>query len=228
MKEIKNIGFEGFYIFRGKACANSCFIENVGHAKQFVTYMNFYLKGYLKVYDYCLSKDGWELAVKLADKESILAKTDASHIDKINSDDELCWRIVSERVRLFLSTYVRVTNRSRGRTGTLVHNSYGRLHFTKLKNAIQYLNDMRQQRFKYYEEGAKYAGLEEHYEIDAIGSVFLSSRAGTRRKIFGEKKVDVLYYKAITSLVLQEAVKFTKSIHTYTKAPKTSKIQLKL
>ena len=223
MKITRNINFRGFYIFQGRSCANSCLIENLDNAKKFKVYMNFYFKGYLKVYDFFLSKDGWKLAVKLNDKESILEKVG----EKFNEHnvDEACWRIISERVRLFLSTFVRVTNKDRGRTGTLVHSNYERKYFNNLSEAIRHLNDMRQQRIKYYRKDSKYAGMEEHYEIGKAGekgSVFLSSRAGERKRIWVEEAIEVLSLKAITRLVLQNAINNTNHSHksqNHTKTP---------
>ncbi|MDA9774562.1 hypothetical protein N9B82_06355 [Saprospiraceae bacterium] len=228
MKKTKNIVFQGFYIFSGRACANCCFVENLDNAKKFISYMNFYFKGYLKVYDYNLSKDGWQLAVKLGERSFVLKQLqEQDSVDHIPEDD-LCWKIVSERVRLFLSTFVRVTNRDRGRTGTLVHGVYDRFYFSSLREAKLYLNDMRQQRIEYYETGAKYRGLESQYEIDAIGSVFLSSRTGVKRKHRAKKEVEVLYFKGIRDLVLESAIRMTKSLHKHRFQPNNNKIQLKI
>ncbi|MDA9773946.1 hypothetical protein N9B82_03225 [Saprospiraceae bacterium] len=228
MKKTKTIVFQGFYIFSGRACANCCFVENLDNAKKFISYMNFYFKGYLKVYDYNLSKDGWQLAVKLGKRSSVLKQLKKQDfVDQIPADD-LCWKIVSERVRLFLSTFVRVTNKDRGRTGTLVHGVYDRYYFTSLKEAKSYLNDMRQQRIKHYKTGSKYIGLESQYEIDAIGSVFLSSKAGVRRKLRSKREVKVLYFKGIRDLVLESAIRMTKSLHKHGFQSKNNKIQLKI
>ncbi|MDA9774048.1 hypothetical protein N9B82_03745 [Saprospiraceae bacterium] len=228
MKKTKKIAFQGFYIFSGRACANCCFVENLDNAKKFISYMNFYFKGYLKVYDYNLTKDGWQLAVKLANRASVLTKLkEQDFVDQIPEDD-LCWKIISERVRLFLSTFVRVTNRDRGRTGTLVHGVYERAYFTSLHEAKLFLNDMRQQRIDYYKTGAKYGALESQYEIDAIGSVFLSSKAGVRRKLRSKREVKVLYFKAIRNLVLENAIRMTKSLHKHEFQSKNKKIKLKI
>ena len=221
----KNIVFGGFYIFQGRACANSCLIEKLDNAKKFVMYMNYYFKGYLKVYDYCIGKDSWELAVKLHDKESILERMDS---ELEYPEDEVCWRIISERVRLFLSTFVRVTNRDRGRTGTLVHESYEKLYFERLGEAILYLNDIRQRRILYYAPGSKYEGVVSQYQIGRKESVYLSSKAGMRNGYLREKLSDVLSFRAITNLVLENVIFETKTAHKHLNFNKNNNLPLKI
>jgi len=51
MEKIKKVETGHFYLFQGHSNANSCFIEKLQHAKTFLLYANYFLNGYLKIYD---------------------------------------------------------------------------------------------------------------------------------------------------------------------------------
>jgi len=211
MKKIKHTQANGFYIFTGRSNANSCFIEKISHAKQFLIYGNYFLKGYLKIYDYVITRDEWILVVKIKSKKEL--------IDRVGVDSEEVWRIISERMRLFLSTFVRVTNNQKGRTGCLVHSRYERMYFDSLDEAKVVIDKIRKQQIKFYNSRKKYRGLKIHYRIGVklgAGSVFLCSkdRAEMKRKL-GE----VFDFIDLGRLVLQNMVTFTHSTHNQTQFP---------
>jgi len=206
MKEVQNVQANGFYIFSGRANANSCFIEKIGHAKQFLIYANYFLKGHLKIFDYVINRDGWVMVVKIMKSESN---------QEITGDE--VWRRVSERMRLLLSTFVRVTNKQKGRTGCLVHSSFKRYRFERLDEAMIYLEKIRNKNFRLYAGRKKYRGLKTHYKIDKKvrnGSIFLCSKdvGKVKRRFFVER--EVFEFIDLRKLVVKNMIKNTKNFHS--------------
>ena len=174
MKKIKQTQANGFYIFHGEVAANSNFIETVNEAKQFLIYANFFLKDYLTIYEYVITRHEWHIVVKLKSKKEIFSREVIDEGSQVGPQE--IWRIVSERIRLFLSTYVKCINRMRGRTGTLVHSSYERYYFESLQEAKETIEALREQTWRFYKRKRKYRGKKKHYSIPkrlGNGSIFL-------------------------------------------------------
>ncbi|MDA9773997.1 hypothetical protein N9B82_03480 [Saprospiraceae bacterium] len=222
MEKIRKISANGFYMFKGRSNANSCFIEKVSQGELFLTYANFYLKEYLVVYDYVINQDGWVLIVKINSKEQL------EILDKKFGGE--VWRIISERMRLFLGTFVQVTNASKRRTGSLVHSPYERFHFDNLKEAMTVINKIRQQQIKIYNGRKKYRGLKLHYRISKSigkGSIFLCSRDVCRKNVNTLKFAEMLSFNRLSQLVVAKLINSTQNPNshhkfTYTK-PKIPK-----
>ncbi|MDA9773481.1 hypothetical protein N9B82_00875 [Saprospiraceae bacterium] len=208
MKKIKKLQSECFYILQGRSSANSCFIEKVSDGELFLTYANFYLKNYLTVYDYIINRDGWMMVVKI--------HAHATLLELKGIDEGVGWRIVSERVRLFLATFVKVSNRKKRRTGTLVHSSYERYYFDTLREAMESINAVRQQRIKIYNGRKKYRGLKTHFKVKKSigkGSIFLCSRDIRREKEKVSKWSEMLSDRGLTKVVLVKMLNFTHKTH---------------
>jgi len=214
MKRTKEMKADCYYLFEGKSAANSVFIENLKEAKQFCIYANYFLKDYLKVHEYMINQDGWMMIVKLNSELKISSIT--------NSKTEI-WRIISERMRLLLSTYVRVTNQWEGREGVKVKNGYRRYFFESLAEAKLYLKLIRNQKVKLYQKKRKYRGLRTHRVIPSRlgkGHVFLCSkwvkspkkRIGKRVCIY-EGSADIIEFE---NLVVQGMIDSTLNLHSPT------------
>ena len=218
MKKIKKIEANGIYVFQGKANANSCFIEKLGHAKSFLIYANYFLKGYLTIFDYIITRDGWSMVVKVKNSKQI-----GNLCEGIDSD---IWSIVSERVRLFLSTFVRVTNREKGRTGCLVHSVFEKYFFESKEEALNYISRMRKQQIKFYSKKKKYRSLKTHYTISVgvvgQGSVFLCSKYVRDVKKGVLEFSEVLGFVDLTDLVVEKLVNSTLKSHSHPKTHNSS------
>ena len=211
MNKIKKVHPNGFYIFCGKANANSCFIEKISHAKQFLIYANYFLKSHLTIYDYVINRDGWTIVVKIKRSNKNIA-------------NDAVWKVISERMRLFLCTFVRVTNRQKGRTGCLVHSSYERYYFETLKEAMSCIEKIRNQNIKNFAGKKKYRGLKSHYKISpkmGKGSVFLCSKElrKVKRKFF--KKLEVFNFIDLKKVVVQKMINHTLTYHNQHLKPLT-------
>ena len=199
-------------MFKGQSNANSCFIEKISQGELFLTYANFYLKEYLVVYDYVINQDGWALIVKINSKEKLELQD--------NKFEGEVWRIISERMRLFLGTFVQVTNARKRRTGSLVHSPYERFHFDNLKEAMTVINNIRQQEIKIYNGRKKYRGLKIHYKIKKSigkGSIFLCSRDVRRKGAKALKFAEMLSLRGLSPLVVAKWINSTQKSNYPTK-----------
>ena len=207
MQKLKKIKANGFYVFHGKSNANSCFIEKIIHAKKFLIYANYFLKDYLSIYDYIITKEGWSMVVKIKSKKHLLT-------EEIEGSE--VWSIISERIRLFLSTFVRVTNKEKGRTGCLVHSGYERYYFESKNEALDYISRIRKQQIKFYSKKKKYRSLKTHYVIsvnNAKGSIFLCSKEIRKLKKEVAEFADVIDFIDLQKLVVQKMVNSTLNLH---------------
>ena len=202
---------EGFYLFESKASANSNYIENLEEARLLLTYMDYYLKDYLDIQEYFISRHGFQIAVKLKSESKIVEAYNRQGAASTSGRPEI-WRIVSNRVRLFLSTYVRRINYRRGRKGVLVRASYKKYFFEKLDEALEHLEKMRNREVNLKQRRKRYRGLKKHYRIGSKfgkGSIYLSSKEVK----LGRKKWDNYELKwGLPSLVVQNWVINTKTL----------------
>lgn len=139
MKSIKKLQAGGFYIIQSKASANSNYFESDSLASVFFKYFNYYLKDYIDLYEYSLNQDGWIMAIRIKSASTVkkyYSKILEKRTDKENSSAKEIWRIISERFRVFISTYVRVSNKILGREGGLVKHKYERFSFDSEEEAL--------------------------------------------------------------------------------------------
>ncbi len=218
MKRTKKVYQDGFYIFESRVAANSNYIESIQEAKLLMVYARYYLKNYLIIHDYVITRHGWQMAVKIDITESTCFDEDPSQI----------WRVISERIRLMLSSYVKRVNSLRGRTGVLVHSNYKRYYFESLEEANGHMDNMRNQRIRMYQRKKKYRGLKCHYRVDKSverGSIFLCSKE-LREGKSGERRNGSQLIWAFQSFVGSNLIINTKRRHillsTTSKHPNSS------
>lgn len=206
MIQSKEVFSDGFYIFESKVSANSNYIENLNEAKQLLIYANFYLKSYLVIHDYVITRDGWQMAVEI--KVSIENKSE-------NKEDEV-WKVISERIRLWLSTYVKRVNFWRKRKGVLVRDNYRRYYFETIEEALEHIDKIRNQQIKLYRGKKKYRGRKSHYKIEKInekGSIFLCSRDMKEKKELLQKEIGSQLFGGFQNVVGRKAIISTSKRH---------------
>lgn len=210
MIKIKKTVANGYYLFQGKASANSSFIEDLKEGKQFIIKANFYFKGYLKIHDYLLTQDGWSFIVKINSLESIRKRISFNSEEDFKEDS--IWRIISERMRIFLSTFVKYTNNKQSRTGSKVHSSYERFMFETLKEALAYTKKLRKGLIKQCQTKRKYRSKKSHYKIPkklGRGSIFISSKKLKKRLKKYKERLKVLEIKGLKKDVLRKLIEAT-------------------
>ncbi len=228
MIKIKKTVAGGLYIFQGKASGNSSFIEDLHEARQFILSANHYLKGYLKIHEYLLDQHGWVFIVRIHSLKKLRRTLSIDKTDEL--DPQLVWRIISERMRILLSNFVKFTNKKQRRTGSKVHSSYERFLFESLREAEAYLEMMRRGKIRLYQSRKKYRAKKSHYKVPkkwGKGSIFINSSVRRRKVKSLRKKLDALKKQVLKAHVLQLLIFQTKnstgssnkSHNLHTKAP---------
>ena len=212
-----------YYLLKGEASANSCFIENIYEAKLFIKLANRYLKGYVKIHEYLLTAEGWMIQVTIRKRSKIKAEYDKKRKKTNNHglSEKAIWYIVSEQVRLLLSQYVTRTNRLEGRSGSKVKESYKRYYFESASEARKTIKKIRDQKFKMIQRNKKYRKVKTHYNIPkniGKGSLFLCSKwlkDKVEGVIQGKKSgFNKLYSIGLDSLIVANKTNATYYIHS--------------
>lgn len=182
MKTTKEMYPGCLYLFEGESSASSCFIQNEEDAKQFIILANQYLKDYIKIHEFNLTKDSWMMIVTIRSKEKIkksyLKRRAQSQTCNRKNDHRKIWKIISEQMRLFLKHYVRDANKRSGRQGSLVKEPFKRSYFESEKEAQKHIIELRKQLLKRQQKIKKFRGRKKFYKITkkkTVGNIFLCS-----------------------------------------------------
>lgn len=173
MKAIQQMQAGKIYLIESTASANSVYFETDDLSKLFFRYCDYYLKDYLHVEEYVLNKNGWAMLIKVKSGQTIrkyYEAVEAARKSKVehskHKKPKAIWRILSERVRLFISTYVKLSNHRLEREGTLVRRNYGRYEFEDLDAAKQYVSKIRNDQHEMQQSNKKYRGFAEHFRMN--------------------------------------------------------------
>lgn len=220
MKKTTVFYAQGFYLLQGKVNANSVFIEDKQEAHYFMSKAHQRFKGFFKIHEYLLSKDGWSFLVTIEDEQEVLRsykrlREQSSKADRAK-DDKIVWKIISEQIRHFLSLFVRYTNKKQGRTGGKVHSSYERYWFESAEEARSYIHSMRHQYLKTCQRLKRYRGKKKHFRFSKNGqkgSIFLCSLR--LKEVDINKHFGIGCIKLVMTFndVVRIWVKFTKFLH---------------
>lgn len=154
------------FLIESCASANSVYFETDKMAKLFFRYYNYYLKDYLQVEEYVLNQSGWAMLIKVKSSKTIRKYYNSEgQQSKKDKYPKAIWQILSERVRLFISTYVRMSNKILGRKGSLVGQKYGRYKFESIEEARTYISTIRNDRHELHQVKEKYRGMKEHFRM---------------------------------------------------------------
>ena len=224
MKKTKEFYGTGYYVFESKASANSLYFENMKEVKLFLNYVDYFLCDFIKIHEYLITKDGWTMQVTIRDKETVknnyLKCRNQSDQCNRKFDHKEVWRIVSERVRLMISHYVRNSNYMERREGSKVKESYQRFYFENFQEAKAHMESLRNQTKTHYQRKKKYRGLKCYYSISkkrAVGHVYLCSKwiekDKKRKKITMKKVLKSLVLKDFSNVVVPKMIKTTFNLH---------------
>lgn len=209
------------YLFKSVACSNTVYYEELEHTKIFLGLAQKHLNEFLTIHEYMLTKDGWMFLARLKSKNQIL-KAYANKRKKLNKSpkDIPVWQIVSEQIRLFLSSYVTKYNNSTGREGVLVKRPYQRFYFESKQEAMSIIQRIRRRVIGIQQTNKKYRAKRGHYRIPKTlgkGSIYLSSGRSKRGagKVWNRLELTViqLLKSKVLAEMLNKAVKQTKTLH---------------
>ena len=224
MKKTREFYGSGYYVFESKASANSLYFENMKEVRLFFKYVDYFLSDFIKIHEYLITKDGWTMQVTIRDKKSILKNYEKCRDRSIDCDRKLdhkeVWKIVSERVRLMISHYVKNSNFSERREGSKVKESYQKFYFESFQEAKSHMESLRNQTKTHYQRKRKYRGLKCYYSISkkrAIGHVYLCTKwiekDKKRAKLTMEKALKCLVLKDFSNMVVPKMIQSTANFH---------------
>jgi len=212
MKKCKELKPDHVYVFTSKSAANSNYIESISEAKKIFTYASYFLKNYLNIYEYNITRHGFQMVVKIKNLEQL------NDAENIQLDRSQITNLISERMRLFISHYVICINKMRGRTGSLVHSKYEKQAFESILEAREWVENIRKKTKVMYQRKRKYRGLKSHYRIPkrlGKGSIFLCSKELekyiSRKKKEGQKFIFNQVLRDFQELVVPNKQLFSSS-----------------
>lgn len=172
MKKIKKMGAGHIYLIRGSSTANSALFEGIDDCQQFLELADHYLKEYLTVSSFQNSRDGWVMIVATKSealiKQAYSARRSLSKKCKEEFELKEVWRMLSDQVRIFLSTYVKKINRRTGRKGAMVRHRYERFVFESEEEALQMKVKLEEERYNLEQPVERYRPSEEMSELQAV------------------------------------------------------------
>lgn len=139
MIEIQQMQANHMYLIEGKSAANSSFFEDERDCKDFMQLAEKYLGAFVSINSFQNKKDGWAMIISTKSEEAIRAtyKRRRSKSKKCKKAFEYheVWRMLSEQVRIWQSTFVKLSNQKTGRTGGKVSAKYRRYLFETVEEA---------------------------------------------------------------------------------------------
>ncbi len=160
MHKIKKLQADHIYMIGGASTANSAFFENESDCKQFLELADRFLKPYLSINAFQNNRDGWAMIVTTKSADVIRRaykerRSKSTKCKKACAFNEI-WRILSDQVRIFLSTYVKATNFRTGRTGGKVRSNYERFVFEDGEEALQMKKKLANQQYVQAQKKKRY------------------------------------------------------------------------
>lgn len=141
MRKIKEMQAEHMYLIRGSSVSNTPFFEHKEDCKLFLALADPYLKDYLTVASFQNNRHGWVMIIATKTESEIKRAYYARRAKskKCLKKFELkeVWRMLSDQIRIFLSTYVKNTNHHSGRKGAKVRHRYERFVFESEIEALE-------------------------------------------------------------------------------------------
>lgn len=170
MIKTKEMFPDGYYVLTGASTARDLFFDDDQDIVEFKELFERMLCGYLQVYRMLLYKDQWFIAIKLNNKEQIkkqyLYDRDRSKKANRANDYHEPWRMISERVRVFLCNFVANTNKRKNRKGGKVSSSYKRYYFTNLSEMENEMKNWEERKIASSQKSNTYKYLERHYKVN--------------------------------------------------------------
>lgn len=121
------------YMIRGASTANSPFFETKEDCKLFLKFADRFLKKFMKITRFQNNRDGWVMLVATRSPVEIKSAYFArrANSDKCKKEFEYkeVWQMLSDQIRIFLSTFVKASNYRTGRTGGKVRRRFERYIF---------------------------------------------------------------------------------------------------
>lgn len=169
MEKIKKMGAEHIYLIRGASCSNTPFFELESDCQLFLELADHYLRDYLKITSFQNNMHGWVMIICTESAAAIKAAYQARRAlsKKCKKEFELneVWQILSDQIRIFLSTYVKRTNRRTKRKGTKVRRRYERFLFDSTEEVLAMKAMLEEERYPLEQQEECYRPREDQSEL---------------------------------------------------------------
>jgi len=220
MIPVKQMQANQLYLIEGASVANSPFFESELDCKLFLSLADKYLANYLSINCFQNSRDGWAMIITTKSAEVIRTAYERrrKQSKKCNEDcaHHEIWRMLSDQVRILLSTYVKATNGNTGRTGGKVRGKYKRFVFESVEEAEAVKEKLLKLKYDQAQELKRYQPSKKLYRVKNrqkkqsiyMGCALLKSRKMVRK--LGMKCLDLA---GSTIDVLRQLVKTTFNFH---------------
>ena len=169
MKRIKRMQADHIYLIEGAVTANSSFFENEVDCKDFMRLADKHLGEYLWINSFQNNRDGWVMIITTKSAQTI---RDAYHLRRSRSKKckPSCahyeiWRMLSDQIRILLSSYVKMTNASTGRTGGKVRGNYKRYIFESVEEVKQMKETLSKQKYDQSQELKRYRSSKKLFSV---------------------------------------------------------------
>lgn len=168
MIKTEKFSCNSYYMFESLSSGRSSYFESGEEVKLFKKLFELHLSKHVELHRMYLFTEGYQLLVRTRHRSTILnnfRKKKAKQGKTVNIEYILePWRVISEQMRIFMSSYVRQVNSMRGREGVLVKSRYNRYFFTDANDLNAYvaeraIHDKKSQRIKRYRVGKKWRKL---------------------------------------------------------------------
>lgn len=210
MKKTHNLEPGCFYIFKSLSAGNTCYFETENELIQFNKLFKFHLHRYIRIVKANINQEGYVFLIKIRDNRTLISNYKKERVKKGKKIDDLFiqepWRIISEKIRIVHSLFVRFANKLRDRSGVLVKKSYEKFYFENIGEAIEQLENDSDLAFS-SQKNKKYKSIKSHCQIkNWVG-------------ILAKNGMQVFKNQTVTSLILLNYVKKTISAHLQANTP---------
>lgn len=132
---------EQIYLIRGSSVSHTPFFEHQQDCRVFLELVDHYLKDYVSISSFQNNPNGWVMIIttKSAEliKKAYKARRALSKKCKKEFEFQEVWQMLSDQIRILLSTYVKKTNQATGRKGSKVRHRYERFVFESAQEALE-------------------------------------------------------------------------------------------
>jgi len=225
MIPIKQMQADQLYLIEGASVANSPFFENEADCQLFLSLGDKYLVDYLSINCFQNSPDGWAMIITTKSakvirtayenrrKQSKKCKEDCAHHE--------VWRILSDQIRILLSTYVKATNENTGRTGGKVRGNYKRFVFESVEEAEIVRKELLELKYDQAQELERYQPSNDLYRFKnkKKQSIYMGCERLESKKLVRKLGMRCLDIAGLVIDVLRQLVKTTLNFHFPLKPP---------
>lgn len=227
MIEIQQMQANHMYLIEGTSSANSAFFEDEGDCKDFLRLADKYLGDYLTVNSFQNKKDGWAMIITTKSARVIRRaykdRRAKSKKCKKGFEHHEVWRMLSDQVRIWQSTFVKLSNQKTGRTGGKVSAKYRRYVFESKEEAEEMRRNLSKRSYNQAQPIKRYRASKKLFRMKkkvVKRSIYLSCGLLNLKKNVVKLGLNCLDLSAFVDDVLRHLIDNTLNHHFPLLSPK--------